>query len=351
MHNYLNISKDNPFASQSKLVKHIDRLYEFLYFKDTTPIFMEVNLTNKCNLKCKWCIAGNRENNSTELHIDKLKLFIESFSSMNGKALTFSGGGEPTLYTHFEEVVNCSLQNNIELGLMTNGLFNSKVLDIIDGNFKWIRVSLDTVNEEKYTSFKEVNAVKSVLKNIKKLYKRQNTKVGVNCNIVDDYSIDDIKELIDTVINDCNYIQFRPVLPRYFKEDKTTINNDVWDYLFKTYENNPKINLSNDKYLDIVNKQFFPFQNCEGHYFTPVLDANGNIDVCMYHTNDNNFTFGNIDESSFENIWKSEQRKKVIEFVNGIDYKKNCQVCCKLTEINKLIDFFKFQNIEDENFI
>jgi len=346
---YVEFSKDNPFSSQAKMIIHIDRLYEYLTKNDTRPIFMELNLTDFCNLKCEWCISGNRVGTAS-LEIEDLKKFLKDFQEMGGKAVTFSGGGEPTTYKHFVEAAEYAKNIGLDLGLMTNGVFNSKLIECIGTKFNWIRISLDTVNRETYKRLKKVDGVDIVLRNLKDLVDYP-VKVGVNSNIIKEYTVDDIKALIDAVLPHASYLQFRPVLPCFFRSERPDLNQPVWDYLIENHSNNEKINLSNDKLNDILYQRDFPFRYCEGHFFSPILNANGDIAVCMYHPGDTRFVFGNIYLSSFKEIWESEKRQKAIEFVRSLDYKENCQMCCKLTEINKLVDFIKYSKIEDANFL
>ena len=51
--NYLQLTGNNPFGSQAKMLLHWDRLNEYMQTGDTScPIFMEVGLTNRCNESC-----------------------------------------------------------------------------------------------------------------------------------------------------------------------------------------------------------------------------------------------------------------------------------------------------------
>ena len=50
---YVRFSGANPFGTQAKLVLHFEKLHQYLSTGDTDcPIFMEVGLTNKCNMAC-----------------------------------------------------------------------------------------------------------------------------------------------------------------------------------------------------------------------------------------------------------------------------------------------------------
>jgi len=346
---YTEFNFDNPFGSQAKMLYHIDRLFSYTKCGDTWPVFLEINLTDTCNLSCSWCISENRLDSTIDT--SKLKEFLNSFKEHGGKAVTFSGGGEPTLHPDFHEIVTHARTAGLELGLMTNGFFPKKYIDLIGNNFKWIRFSLDTVDHDKYKKWKNVNAVLTVLNNIR-LLSEKNVKVGVNCNVNAEMTVKDVLDLIDTVSPQCNYIQFRPVLPRYFKREKSDLNSSVWTYLQKNFVTNPKINFSFDKLKDVMTENWFPFNSCEGHFFSPALNSDGNLMVCMYHFGDERFAFGNIYESDFGNIWNSSRRKNVIRFIRQLDYRNNCQVCCKLCELNKFIFFLTNPNNDmDINFL
>jgi len=202
--------------------------------------------------------------------------------------------------------------------------------------------------------------VKIIKKNVEELSKYP-VKVGINCNVGPNITIEHAKELVDWSLNTegVAYLQFRPLLPRYYKEAETAykesgtaeINLEVWDYL-DSISRDPKINLSDDKRYDLKNGTAFNFRSCEGHFFEPILDATGEVKICTYHPADKRLSFGNIYDSSFREIWKSEQRKEAIEFIRGFDYKTKCQMCCKLSEPNKLLDFLNHpEETKDINFL
>jgi radical SAM protein with 4Fe4S-binding SPASM domain len=353
----LTFAKENPFGTQAKLLLHSKSLYEYLYTGNTSsPIFMEVGLTNKCNMNCYWCITENGRDNKygAEIHLEPLKQYFIDFKEMGGKALTFSGQGEPTLYPFFKEAAKAAKNVGLQLGLMTNGVFSTKLIEIIGNLFEWTRFSVDMLDEEKYIKCKGINGIPTIKRNIIDL-QNYPVRVGINCNVGADINPDNVQKLIDWVdsITNISYLQFRPILPRYYKlEDIYQLNDEVWKFL-EQFKNHPKIILSDDKRLDLLNGNgLFNFNSCEGHFFEPFLDAEGNIKVCSYHPQNRNLIFGNIYEKSIKEIWVSQQRKIAIDHVRKMNYCKECQACCKLAEPNKLIDFLTHpENIEDVNFL
>ena len=360
---YVRVSGANPFGTQAKLVLHFDKLHQYLETGDTgCPIFMEVGLTNRCNMACYWCITENGRDNKNGAHIDfeSLKRFLKDFAEMGGKAVTYCGQGEPTFYPHFEEAVYYAKEVGLQLGLMTNGVYKKKYNSIIGENFEWIRVSLDTLDDKKYEEWKEVDGVKVVKRNIEALAGYP-VKVGVNCNVGPNITVEHAEDLVNWVEDNDSvaYLQFRPILPRYYKEAETAykktgtaeINTEVWQFLDRQ-SSRSKINLSDDKRYDLKHGSAYDFRSCEGHFFEPILDATGEVKVCTYHPMNKKLSFGNIYKSSFKDIWKSDQRKEAIEYVRSLDYKSECQMCCKLAEPNKLLDFLTHpEECKDINFL
>ena len=363
--NYTRFSGANPFASQAKFILHFGKLNQYLTTDDTDcPIFMEVGLTDRCNMNCYWCITENGRDNKAGayLEIEPLKRYFKDFSEMGGKALTYAGQGEPTFYPHFEEAVLSAKEAGLQLGMMTNGVYKARYNSLIGENFQWIRISLDTLDAAKYKKWKEVDGVKIIRKNVAALSDYP-VRVGINCNVGPNITVEHAKELVDWVNNTdgISYLQFRPILPRYYKIAELAykdggpveINEEVWNYLDALDEKDKeKVNLSDDKRRDFKDGTAFSFRSCEGHFFEPILTAYGEVKVCTYHPTDKKLAFGNIYESSFKDIWHSEQRREAINYVRDLNYKEKCQMCCKLSEPNKLIDFLKHpEEVRDINFL
>jgi len=349
---YTQFKGNNPFASQAKMLFHGDRTHEYLTTGDMRPVFCEVNLTNQCNLKCKWCFCDNYKRDNTSLNKDLFMRFCCEFQNLGGKALTYSGGGEPTRYKDFIEVTNYAISLGLDLGLMTNGTFHKDLRACIGKSFQWVRFSVDTLDQQKYYEMKRVRALPAVIDNILNIKQDSpTTKLGLNCNVNKDTTPQEVFDLIDFIDRyDIDYLQFRPVLPRtYLDEKPTLINKSLWDILFSI--KHERINLSYDKYCDIVSKNHFPFKSCEAHRLTFILDSNGDVKVCMYYPQDDRFTFGNIQLMSLKDIWTSGRRQEVIKFLQtDLNMHKECQLCCKLYELNKMFEFINQQKI-DINFL
>jgi radical SAM protein with 4Fe4S-binding SPASM domain len=233
---------------------------------------------------------------------------------------------------------------------MTNGTV-SGLTNTIRETFEWVRVSLDTTDLVTYRRWKQSDLLPVVLANIERMYGGQ-AKVGVNVNVGPEHTPEMVEKLVNDVAEICDYIQFRPVLPRCWMTEGVEVNEEVWDLLRTLAAVESTISLSDDKLSDIVSGNTFPFRSCEAHHFEPILNANGDVCACMYHPKDKRFVFGNIYEERFQEIWNGPRRKAVAEEIRGIDYKKECQVCCKGTEVNKFLDYVAHpEEVEDRCFL
>ncbi|WP_333655704.1 radical SAM/SPASM domain-containing protein [Dissulfurispira sp.] len=88
--------------------------------------YLELQITDKCNLKCGHCYIGKPKNN--EISPDKIKIVLDEFEEMQGLRLLITGG-EPLMHSHFDEINTLLPEYNFRKILFTNGLLlNEEVL-------------------------------------------------------------------------------------------------------------------------------------------------------------------------------------------------------------------------------
>ncbi len=63
--------------------------------------YLELQISDKCNLRCKHCYIGRPEGN--ELSVDEMKGVLREFEEMQGLRLLITGG-EPLMHSRFEEL-------------------------------------------------------------------------------------------------------------------------------------------------------------------------------------------------------------------------------------------------------
>lgn len=86
-------------------------------------------------------------NNKSTLDIGLVEKLFNTFSRSN-TGVTLEGGGEPTLYPNFRDVLAIGEKHNLDMGLISNGTMD--ISDCVD-KLKWVRVSLDSSTRDEYT--------------------------------------------------------------------------------------------------------------------------------------------------------------------------------------------------------
>ncbi len=289
------------FEPSLKLARHKE-LNDYLNGEEILPINIEISPSGACNAKCPWCFY--KDNEQDKKIIDP-QVMIKTVKDLEEfvQAITWTGGGEPTLHPYFKEF----LKNDLKQGLFTNGL----KVDYNPSVFDWIRVSK---TDQDWS-----------IENLKKL--RESKVLGMCINYLGD--IDDIKKGLEIAKKvKADYLQVRPAL---------NVGNKL-TFIEKPNIEDKLLLLTDYKFVEAVKEK--TYTKCEGFHFVPFIWENGDVDTCAYHPGNKNFNLGNLYKDNIKNI-----------MINAPDYVKtqDCQICCKNHEINKLISNMK--KLEDVAFV
>jgi len=107
------------------------------------PIHATIYPTNFCNLRCTFCDTWTRDK-SLLLSPNDCTGVIDALSNVGTKAITLSGGGEPTLHPFINEMLEYAFWRNMEIGLITNGFNLQKINNNLLQLITWIRISVNS---------------------------------------------------------------------------------------------------------------------------------------------------------------------------------------------------------------
>jgi radical SAM protein with 4Fe4S-binding SPASM domain len=91
------------------------------------------------------------------------------------------------------------------------------------------------------------------------------------------------------------------------------------------------------------------YKECYGLPFFALIDAKGNLVPCNLFYDNEEFTYGNLYENSFSQIWKSEKRKEILKKLKKRGT-NNCREGCRLDSSNRYLDRLK-KPYPHDNFI
>lgn len=163
-----NIIADDEFInyciSEGILAEHPVNVKRPLLIKSYNPSlrYIELQITDKCNLKCRHCYIGKPKND--ELTLDEIKAVLDEFEIMQGLRLLITGG-EPLMHKNFEEINILLPEYQFRKVLFTNGLLlNKNILKVL--NIDEIQFSVDGM-EHGHEAIRGKGAYKRVMQAIR----------------------------------------------------------------------------------------------------------------------------------------------------------------------------------------
>lgn len=121
-------------AINRELERYIDK------YNRIPPVHMQINPTNICNLKCDFCSCAGR-NKSESLDFEIVRDILNKLEAAGTKAVTITGGGEPLMYKHINELLYEFLFHKIKIGLVTNGTQFTALEPKLLRTITWCRIS------------------------------------------------------------------------------------------------------------------------------------------------------------------------------------------------------------------
>lgn len=174
-----NISKEDLNLVLSNLVrKQIIALYNEpvgKLSKENSPIRVaSIEITDKCNLKCRYCYGNFKPNNSIRLELDEIASLLKRLSARGVKLLEITGG-EPSVHPDFNKILSLACASFDRVTIMTNGVhFNETSFKIFQQYRDKIgfSISIDGFSEETNAFQRQIpNTFKKSLDTILRLKK------------------------------------------------------------------------------------------------------------------------------------------------------------------------------------
>jgi wyosine [tRNA(Phe)-imidazoG37] synthetase (radical SAM superfamily) len=119
---------------------------------DHAPLSINLDVTTACNYRCDHCVDMEILNTGVRYDHDKLKDSLVELQRRGLRSVIVIGGGEPTVYPGFEDVIRHMKGIGLKVGIVTNGSGMKKVLEVADvfDEQDWVRLSLDAGSDETF---------------------------------------------------------------------------------------------------------------------------------------------------------------------------------------------------------
>lgn len=227
------LKRINEVYLDSKL---LSRILFARIFKQRLPIFVNIMVTNRCNLKCVYCIVRCNKLDTRDIPISALFKMIDELYQIGARYISIQGG-EPLLRDDIGDIIEYINRKGMITELITNGLLLKEKLQQVK-KVKRLCVSIDG-----YEQYNDLNRGKGVyqqiIENIN--YARNN---GLNIYRIEstftknNISSDNLEFLAKlTQSLDCIFTPFTALITDYNTSEYNAIALDKREELLRFWKN------------------------------------------------------------------------------------------------------------------
>ena len=338
-----------------------------------SPLSINLDVTTACNYRCDHCVDMDILNTGIRYDHEKLKSSLTTMIDRGLRSVIIIGGGEPTAYPGFTDIVRHLKDRDIQIGVVTNGSRMSKIAEVADVLTRgdWVRLSLDSGNDETFRAMHKPVSKKvtldwicSHIPDIKKI--NDQFQIGYSfivvwddCEANDTQIIDNTEEIIEAAERakafEFDYISYKPFLTRAEENNAEVVNltqeeqsidkviekirhaidqtKSLESDKFKVIESTNLRVLENGSYKDFIDQP----STCHMQYFRQVLSPLG-IFNCPVYRHVPQALLGAKHEYETESMF-SETQKNTLRLIEAFDASFECRnVTCLYNHANWFIE-------------
>ena len=313
------------------------------------PVFANIEITTRCNFKCKYCARANVDNDSMDMDRETFIRILDLLP--HAYRVTLVGLGEPLLHPGLTEFIEIASSLKRRVGLVTNAslLDTSISKDMISAGLDSIAFSLDTVNQDAASRVRKGTDIEKLIDNIRKFINIANAARPMAKAVFTALSVETIpyfNDLVETVsalgvdimmLTDLNFGQ----------NVKDTIWNNADSEMVSLIRNSIKnafvkklpvlsvhaleefgLRSRYRNFLLLPPDQLFHRSEKKRYCFSPwqtvPVDVQGNITMCDCQPENR---VGNILIDPFDEIWRGDSMSEYRRRMTGGNPPAACRVC------------------------
>lgn len=291
-----------------------------------TPYVIQIEPTNLCNLRCRFCPIGDhlliKQNqvNQGFMKLDLFKKIIKDLSDFPQKIKTLHlyGNGEPLLNNNLSDMIKIGKKSGLisSIDITTNGiLFSQKIIQsLIGSGIDKIIVSVNGISTDQYLKLTQTKInFDDFINSIKYLYdNRKNCKIFIK-SIADFYNEKE-KRLFFNL--------FSPISDYIYLENLT----EPW----------PEFSVGEKLHIKCIRSAFSDEVEdklvCCPIFYTMVINYDGSISLCCIDWK-NDLLIGDVKNKALREIWESELLfNHQLQHLKGNRYQNDiCRQCNQIS--------------------
>jgi len=280
------------------------------------PVFLHLEPTGACNLKCVMCPRGEAMSRSMSGHM-RLDLFQKICREVDPVFIAFVGFGEPLMHPQIDEMVRLCVRQGRNTRISTNAMRLDEAMSraLIAAGLHQIWFSLDSPHKECLESIRRGADFDRIVRNIRTFLRIRNQQ-GARVNATVNFTLigGNIADAADMVDFSCKHLGIKPTFARGYGYDLTTHQDQTiryspevtehlrraedaarrygWDDVARNLET-IRADVSNP--LDGRGPCYFP-------YYVTAVSWDGQITPCCLFY-DYQMEIGNLAQGHFEEFW------------------------------------------------
>lgn len=333
-----------------KLLYHVSRVSDWLKGETIYPIYMEISPSGACNHRCSYCALDFMEYKERYLDTGILKKRLSEMGKLGLKSVMFAGEGEPLLHKDIAEIIVHTKKSGIDIGITTNGsCLNESLAEEMLADVEWIKVSINGATKDTYAKIhrSRPDAFKTVIENMIyaakiRIANGYKCALGMQLLLLPENQHETV--LLAELARDIgmDYLVIKPYSQHPLSKTGRYESIKYNEYLnledelkkFNTKDFNVIFRTQTMKKWDEAGRNY---KRCIALPFWSYIDAGGNVWGCSVYLGDDRFYYGNIYESSFQEIWEGERRLKSLSWVEQKYDAGRCRINCRMDEINRYL--------------
>lgn len=267
-----------------------------------------IEITNYCNMNCKFCPKTNRRLQYME---------IENFKNIITKIKDYTNTiylhvkGEPLLHVNLKEILEIAKQSNLDVVITTNGTMLKEKQEILE-NAKSIRQINISVHSFEQNIKKQNNYLDDVLNSVKNITDKNDIYISYRFWNIQNEDITKNEEQIQQICKSYNIESY----------DELKTNN------YLKLKEKHYINIDNVfEWPNLNNKECSEYGYCYGLIDQLAILVDGTVVPCCLDQ-DGIINLGNILEESLEDILNKEKTKEIVKgFKENKLHEELCKKC------------------------
>lgn len=279
----------------------------------STPAFVRMIPTDKCNLNCKYC--WQKDDTSKEMTYEEFSQYLEKAVSLKVGLITFLGG-EPMVWESLFDAISLCSKKHVLSDLTTNGtlLDQKSIMSLGEAGLDYLNISVDSLVPSRISVKNSINR-DSLIKYLNEAKSKFRMHFRFN-SVIFKNNFKNIKELIEFSKDNNVQISLGFIVPPfnndqineqsiYFEKTDNELLQEITEYILEKKRNGYPI-IDPDSYFKNIfrylNREKFWDCNYPTRYGWINVTPNGKIRTCTKKMDELDIKFMDLDLARLKNI-------------------------------------------------